>query len=217
MVVAIDHPGDAEIVEFPDGHLVFPTSQMDIQKAFTVRVADARFVLDELAGLERSGVFKGRLDLGRIGMFGHSLGGAAAASTMLVDRRVRAGADLDGLLFGQVRTWAVPPLPAYEREPGFAADPNRAGFWKNLRGTHYAVDVKGAQHFAFSDIAFLVPVLSGRARRLEQPRNGWSGTSTGSRHWQPNAPTSARSSTAPYAGSHNRCSRRPQGRSSACA
>jgi hypothetical protein len=55
-------------------------------------------VLTELARLARSGVFAGRLDLGRIGMFGHSLGRAASASTMLVDRRVRAGADLDGPL-----------------------------------------------------------------------------------------------------------------------
>ena len=160
VVVAIDHPGDAAIVEFPDGHVVIPTSQMDIQKAFTVRVADTRFVLTELARLERSGAFKGRLDLGRIGMFGHSLGGAAAASTMLVDRRVRAGADLDGLLFGQVRTSGLSrPFLLMSGEPGFAADSNRAGFWKNLHGPHYAVDVKRAQHFAFSDIAFLVPVL----------------------------------------------------------
>jgi hypothetical protein len=160
VVVAIDHPGDAEIVEFPDGHVVLPTSQMDIQKAFTVRVADARFVLTQLSRLERSGVFKGGLDLGRIGMFGHSLGGAAAASTMLVDRRVRAGADLDGLLFGQVRTRGLSrPFLLMSGEPGFAADPNRSSFWKGLHCPHYAVDVKRAEHFAFSDIAFLVPVL----------------------------------------------------------
>ena len=117
-------------------------------------------MLTELARLARSGVFAGRLDLGRIGMFGHSLGGAAAASTMLVDRRVRAGADLDGLLFGRVRTSGLSrPFLLMNAEPGFAADPNRAGFWKNLHGPHYAVDVKRAQHFAFSDLVFLVPVL----------------------------------------------------------
>ena len=160
VVVAIDHPHDAAIVEFPDGHVVIPASQMDIQRALTVRVADTRFVLTELARLARSGVFAGRLDLGRIGMFGHSLGGAAAASTMLVDRRVRAGADLDGLLFGQVRTSGLSrPFLLMNGEPGFAAEPNRAGFWKKLHGPHYAVDVKGAQHFAFSDLVFLVPVL----------------------------------------------------------
>ena len=30
VVVAIDHPHDAGIVEFPDGHVVVPSSQMDI-------------------------------------------------------------------------------------------------------------------------------------------------------------------------------------------
>jgi predicted dienelactone hydrolase len=133
---------------------------MDIQRAHTVRVGDTRFILTELARLARSGVFAGRLDLGRIGMFGHSLGGAAAASTMLVDRRIRAGADLDGLLFGQVQTSGLSrPFLLMNGEPGFVAEPNRAGFWKKLRGPHYAVDGKGAQHFAFSDLVFLVPAL----------------------------------------------------------
>lgn len=88
------------------------------------------------------------------------VGGAAAASTMLVDRRIRAGADLDGLLFGQVRTSGLSrPFLLMNAEPGFAAEPNRAGFWTTLRGPRYAVDVKGAQHFAFSDLAFFVPML----------------------------------------------------------
>src|SRR5439155_16108154 len=42
---------------------------------------------------------------------------------------------------------------------GFADDPNRAGFWSRLRGPHYAVDIKGARHFAFSDLAFFAPQL----------------------------------------------------------
>src|SRR5207247_8010943 len=95
-VVAIDHPHDASIVEFPDGHVVVPSSQMDITAALSVRVADTRFVLTTLARLNRAGFLAGDLDLGHVGMFGHSLGGAAAASAMLVDPRIDAGADLDG-------------------------------------------------------------------------------------------------------------------------
>src|SRR5207247_2561409 len=52
VVVAIDHPHDASIVQFPDGHVVAPSSQMDIAKALSVRVADTRFVLSELARLD---------------------------------------------------------------------------------------------------------------------------------------------------------------------
>jgi predicted dienelactone hydrolase len=161
VVVAIDHPHDAGIVEFPDGRVVRVGAQMDMGEALAVRVADVRFVLTELAGLDRAGFFAGRLDLGHVGMFGHSLGGAAAASAMLVDRRIDAGADLDGVLFGAARLRGLSrPFMLMSGEPGFAADPNRAGFWRRLRAPHYAVDIKGAQHFAFSDLAFFAPELT---------------------------------------------------------
>jgi predicted dienelactone hydrolase len=160
VVVAIDHPHDASVVEFPDGHVVVPGSQMDITAALSVRVADSRFVLGELARLDRAGFFAGRFDLGHVGMFGHSLGGAAAASAMLVDRRIDAGADLDGVLFGAARAGGLSrPFMLMSGEPGFASDPNRAGFWSRLRGPHYAVDINDAQHFAFSDLAFFAPEL----------------------------------------------------------
>jgi hypothetical protein len=160
IVVAIDHPHDASIVEFPDGHVVVPSSQMGITAALSVRVADTRFVLTELARLDGSGFFAGRLDLGHVGMFGHSLGGAATASTMLVDPRIDAGADLDGLLFGAARTAGLSrPFMLMSADPGFAADPNRAGFWSRLRGPHYAIDFKDARHFAFSDLLFFAPAL----------------------------------------------------------
>jgi predicted dienelactone hydrolase len=160
VVVAIDHPHDASIVQFPDGHVVVPRSQMDIATALSVRVADTRFVLTELTRIDRSGFLAGRLDLGHVGMFGHSLGGAAAASTMLVDPRIRAGVDLDGTLFADARTGSLSrPFMLMSADPGFAADPNRAGFWSRLRGPHYALDIQGAQHFAFSDLAFFASKL----------------------------------------------------------
>ena len=159
---------------------------MDIGAALSVRVADTRFVLTELARLGRAGFFAGRLDLGHVGMFGHSLGGAAAASTMVVDPRIDAGADLDGVLFGAARAGGLSrPFMLMSADPGFAADPNRAGFWSRLRGPHYAVDVKGARHFAFSDLVFFAPELiranpsagredqsSGRQRRRARDTRG---------------------------------------------
>ncbi len=51
VVVAIDHPHDANIVTFPDGHSVvrghIAETQATINKALKVRVADTRFVLDQ--------------------------------------------------------------------------------------------------------------------------------------------------------------------------
>src|SRR6476646_138342 len=40
IVVAIDHPHDAGIVEFPDGRVVIPASPMDMTAAVSVRVAE---------------------------------------------------------------------------------------------------------------------------------------------------------------------------------
>lgn len=160
VVAAIDHPRDAGIVAFPDGHVVLAGTPLDIAKALVIRVADTRFVLTQLARLNRSGAFASRLDLSRVGMFGHSLGGATAAAAMLVDPRVRAGADLDGALFEPARTRGLSrPFLLMKAEPGFAADPNVAGFWGKLRGPRFAVDVEGALHFAFSDLLTFAPAL----------------------------------------------------------
>lgn len=160
VVVAIDHPHDASVVEFPDGRVVVPSTQMDITEALSVRVSDAQFVLTELARINEEKFFAGRLDLEHVGMFGHSLGGAAAASAMRADARIDAGADLDGVLFGDARSGGLSrPFMLMNADPGFAADPNRSGFWSQLRGPHYAVDIKNASHFAFSDLVFFAPDL----------------------------------------------------------
>src|SRR5262249_43800268 len=51
--------------------------------------------------------FRSRLDLTRVGVFGHSFGGAQAAQFCSQDNRCRAGVDLDGRLFGSVITTGI--------------------------------------------------------------------------------------------------------------
>lgn len=113
-VVTVDHPHEAEVVEFPDGRVVGSRlpwdewSGTEIRRAAVgTRVADLSFVLDSLADLsarENPDAADRRLparlatvlDVSRVGAFGHSLGGFTAAEAMLVDERVDAGVDLDG-------------------------------------------------------------------------------------------------------------------------
>lgn len=95
-VLTIDHPYDADVVEFPDGSLItraLPVNLTEelVLKAVTVRVADVRFILDTLAPHGSHAVKKGK-----VGMFGHSLGGVVAAVAMYEDERIRAGVTLDG-------------------------------------------------------------------------------------------------------------------------
>jgi hypothetical protein len=108
VVVTTDYTYEAAEVQFPGGR-VEVARQTNIPGAVKVRIADTRFVLDQLAVLN-SGIspdaghrplpvgLAGALDLARTGMFGHSLGGATAAEAMAADRKILAGIDLDGTI-----------------------------------------------------------------------------------------------------------------------
>ena len=67
-------------------------------ETIALRTRDLRFVLGKLESLR--GV--GRIDRDRVGAFGHSNGGATAADLMLADRRIRAGVNMDGGIYGPV-------------------------------------------------------------------------------------------------------------------
>ena len=63
------------------------------------------FALDQLERLntsDPSGRFLGRLDMQRVGVFGHSLGGATALQFCHDDSRCKAGIDVDGAPLGNV-------------------------------------------------------------------------------------------------------------------
>jgi len=127
IVVAIDHPYDSDLIVFPDGRRIsaskeaclldfssdesLAVSRPKVERRLAVRVADTRFVLDQLErwkGLEQTSRFFGRMDLNHIGMFGHSFGGAVTAEVCRVDPRVCAGISVDGTMFGTAKTNGVP-------------------------------------------------------------------------------------------------------------
>src|SRR5262249_45098060 len=66
---------------------------------YTLGAKNASFVLDQLQKLDAgklAGPFKGRLDLARVGIFGHSLGGQVAGRAGELDKRFKACLNLDG-------------------------------------------------------------------------------------------------------------------------
>ncbi len=115
IVVGMDHPYTSAKVTFPDGHSVFyvPDPEFDTPaelyehnvKGVAVRAADASFVLDTLTAWNKQdpdGLLQGKLDLNRVGIFGHSYGGATTAEAMAQDKRFRAGVSLEGGFWGEV-------------------------------------------------------------------------------------------------------------------
>jgi dienelactone hydrolase len=116
VVVGFDAPYRTAIVSFPDGRVMTRTRENNpeavsdtqdwqriVDKLLADWTGDARFVLDRLQTLNReSSMFGGRLDMNRLGVFGHSLGGATAAQLCHEDARCKAGIDIDGTLYGNV-------------------------------------------------------------------------------------------------------------------
>jgi predicted dienelactone hydrolase len=119
VVFGIDHPHDASVVWLPGSRVIrFAAERWDSARArpkgavsyqvaqVPLRTEDIRFVLARVIRLNQADAedrFRGALDPTRIGVFGHSLGGIAAASVCRWDARVRAclneDADDDGRPF----------------------------------------------------------------------------------------------------------------------
>ena len=168
IVVTVDHPYDANVVEYPDGTLVFAanistTPQIEIDVA--TRAQDISFVLDQLGKpCTLQTLFpstRPHLTTNRVGMFGHSLGGATAAAAMLNDTRIACGANLDGTFFGPAITSGLnrPFLLFGHDGKNQSTDATWAQIWPRLRGWKLELELLGAQHAAFSDLPLLLQVL----------------------------------------------------------
>ncbi|KIQ62603.1 hypothetical protein TR51_26795 [Kitasatospora griseola] len=160
LVASVDHTYDAAAVEFPDGRLVRSVLADDPadwgateHQEIAARVGDLRFVATALTERRelprRSGL--PYADGGRIGVLGHSMGGAAAAEAVRQDDRFVAGLDLDGGLFGS-------PVPELGLDRPFllltsSADHDTWQRWRDhQRGWARQLRFLGAGHLSFTDL-----------------------------------------------------------------
>ncbi len=157
VVVAVDSTYEAAAVEFPDGRLIKADSQkvreVGIEAIAALRVDDTKFLLDELEAGRQPDSLRGALDLDRIGMFGHSMGGAATAGSMFADERIDAGVDLDGFILGPVATAGLgrPFLLMGSDYHTPEGDPTWGTFIPQLRDWRQWLRVDQAGHYSFTD------------------------------------------------------------------
>ncbi|KAK8116821.1 uncharacterized protein PG998_005102 [Apiospora kogelbergensis] len=169
-VVTIDHPYDASYVEFPDGSFVRNANISTdddgaLEQVLQVRAADVSFVIDQLS---ESTVFRRAydnhrivIDFGRIVMYGHSLGGAAAATVMLSDPRVRGGVDMDGRFFKPVLEKGLDrPFVLLGRPDHSSEDPTWPAVYDKLLGARVEMAVAGTIHASFTDFPVIVNSLN---------------------------------------------------------
>jgi hypothetical protein len=161
-VVAGIFPTASTEVVFPDGHVARSVDAardaMVPDQLIALWSGDVRFALDRLTALEAEAGdrFAGRLDLGRVGVFGHSFGGATAAEACRLDRRCKAGADLDGTPYGPVARAGLPQPFLFVRgdeEWDPEERPGMAAIVRSAPTGHGAIMIHGARHFNFADTA----------------------------------------------------------------
>lgn len=114
IVAVIDHTYNTLATEFPGGQIKTNTTDSlfspddDYRTGQEIRdhlgkvlTDDVAFVLDQFELIQSGQIpsqLKGRVDLGHVGVFGHSIGGATAYDASY-DPRIAAGIDLDGGLY----------------------------------------------------------------------------------------------------------------------
>jgi predicted dienelactone hydrolase len=167
VVVAVDHTYEATAVEFPDGRVeqgVFGSSLTRYTRsnpqalafAVSVRLADLRFVVNELTALNGGAgtAFAGKLDLTRMALAGHSLGGLTTLRGVEKDARFRAGISLDGLVPDRLTPPTTTPV-LLVRAGNDRWNENDCHLWRALRGVRATVNLTGAEHVALSDAVWL--------------------------------------------------------------
>ena len=191
-VVTIDHPYDASIITFPDNSSVLAaniTTEAQIFLDLDTRVKDVSFVLDQLSQPSLAaklipGLACG-LDASKAGIFGHSLGGATAATAMLYDTRFIGGINLDGSFWGDVIQKGLDkPLLIFAHEgKNLTTDPTWEATWPHLTGWKRGLMLAGSQHNTFTDLPDIVDVL-GIGTNLPPAATDMLGTIDGARAFE---------------------------------
>jgi hypothetical protein len=197
VVAGIANTYSAPVVVFPDGRVVrrareaaLPETWPEAEKTAAGKLVmvwteDVIFVMNQLESMnsEPGGKFFGRLDLARLGLFGHGFGGAAAAEVCSRDSRCQAVVDIDGAVFGDVArvglkqplmfvlSERVTPSPLARLMLRVRRRQAEAELAREIEGQEveirdldsasrgaqatYKVTVRGARRFNFSDSAVL--------------------------------------------------------------
>jgi dienelactone hydrolase len=200
IVASIDHTYQAFYTAFADGEgipvnteflkdaMKVQTDNISSEESFKItqdwlklRTADISLVIDHLKSgeLGTSGeILKGHMDLTNIGLFGHSLGGAAAAQVGREREDVSAAIVIDGTMIGDIialnsdnteiitdESYSKPLMQMYgslfQKEEAKATSylPNINAF-NNAMDASYSLWIKDSGHLNFTDLPRISPFLS---------------------------------------------------------
>ena len=177
VVALVDHAYETTGTAFPGGRVLTcaacerlesaPTEEAQrkiLTAVSTGRAADLSFVLDRLTGPHPAWRHSGMIDASRVAVAGHSIGGSAAASALLADRRFSAGVNMDGSFQERIPAQGLGGRPFMMlgtegiHLPG-GGDASWDEGWPRLDGWKRWLSVKDSGHFSFTDVPLLAEQL----------------------------------------------------------
>ncbi|MFF2080011.1 alpha/beta hydrolase family protein [Kitasatospora sp. NPDC058162] len=169
VVALVDHTYENTGTTFPDGQtlpcvvcgtLKTPEAWQGLDES---RAKDVSFVIDQLTVRPHPAWRYARMiDRDRIGMAGHSAGGASAVPALVTDDRIKAGADLDGSMDYLVPESGIggkPFLMMGHPLPGGDEDTSWIKSWPRLDGWKQWLTVDGSDHGSFTDFPLFFEAL----------------------------------------------------------
>ena len=181
IVIGIQHTYGAVITVFPDGTVApnnpkaLPEDDEDPNYEVVARVlvnqwaGDMSFVLDQLSVWEKEAgnPFDGKMDLERVGVYGHSTGGGAAIQFCGVDSRCKAVLGMDPFMrpvSAEVIKGSLPQPSFFMFSQSWADLTDSKNnqlfnqFYPNVSDGKGVIVIAGTKHYDFSDLPLLSPI-----------------------------------------------------------
>ena len=177
-VITFDSPGDANIIVYPDGDVIYNNDTVQslalIEKQIPPVTKDFSFIVDQLSNATAMGELLPKrgpraLSPGRVAAMGHSLGGVTAVLAAGKDTRIRGAINWDGTFLDQPSSGVSQPVLLMSHG---MADPSWWATWPLLKGPKLWLNVANTTHETFSD----VPTLLQSAGQDATGLNGLLGT-----------------------------------------
>lgn len=171
VVLCLDHPYEAAITQLANGKLAttienFQPGDPDrlgfMKDRLDIRVADVKFVINQIENKSSNAdTFFTSLDLNRIGIAGHSLGGATGAAAMADESRIKAAVNIDGTLYGGLpKSTVYRPFLLIESKKDEVGrferyEAGNQALFKQFHGG-YRYELEDADHYSFTDVPLLL-------------------------------------------------------------
>jgi hypothetical protein len=165
IVFSISHSYEAAVTSFPDGSVIYEaTSEMyaDIGNSLMIWANDTTFLVDQLEIADNPDIpslLWDGMDLGTIGVFGHSFGGTTAEHLIVEDNRFDVGISFDSPHGGSSLTMNMTKPFMLLFGPDYGNPEMNDTIYNRAEGACYGLFVNGTRHYNFADVNIWSPVL----------------------------------------------------------